>query len=79
MASHKFRVGQMVDYNASGRIGVPSSARPYKILRLLPADSDEHRYRIKTITEAYERIARESELSPPQPTNGDVPTTTTNP
>ena len=62
MAVHKFRVGQVVDFNPSPRIGVPATSREYKILRLLPIESGERLYRIKTITEAFERIAKESEL-----------------
>jgi len=62
MASHKFRVGQVVDFNPSPRVGVPPSIREYKILRLLPHEGGERLYRIKTITELYERVAKESEL-----------------
>jgi hypothetical protein len=61
MATHKFKVGQMVDFTPS-RSGVPASVRSYKILRLLPKDGIECLYRIKTIAEAFERIAKESEL-----------------
>ena len=61
MAGHKFRVGQAVDFKPS-RVGVPASLREYKILRLLPHDGGERLYRIKTITEPLERIAKESEL-----------------
>lgn len=59
--SNKFRVGEMVDFFPSQR-GVPASARSYKILRLIPYEGGERLYRIKTIAEAYERVARESEL-----------------
>jgi hypothetical protein len=52
----------MVDFYPSQR-GVPASARAYKILRLMPSDGGGDRlYRIKTIVEAFERVARESEL-----------------
>jgi hypothetical protein len=61
MASHKFKVGQMVDFIPS-RAGVPASVRAYKVLRLLPHERGERLYRIKTIVEAFERIAKESEL-----------------
>ena len=62
MANHKFKVGQMVDFVPS-RTGVPASVRAYKILRLLPHERGERLYRIKTIAEAFERIAKESELA----------------
>ncbi len=61
MSNHKFKVGQMVDFIPS-RAGVPPSVRAYKILRLLPQEGGEPLYRIKTIAEAFERIAKESEL-----------------
>jgi hypothetical protein len=58
---HKFKVGQMVAFVPS-KSGVPASARSYKVLSLLPTEGGERLYRIKTIAEAFERIARESEL-----------------
>ncbi len=57
----KFKVGQMVDFAPSSR-AVPASARSYKIIRILPNEGGEQLYRIKTVAEVYERIARESEL-----------------
>ncbi len=63
MAAHKFKVGQVVDFSPSARFGVPSSSRGYKIMQLLPHENGERLYRIKTITEPYERIAKESELA----------------
>jgi len=61
VAIPKFKVGQMVDFVPSQR-GLAASARSYKILRLLPTEGGERLYRIKTIAEAFERIAKESEL-----------------
>jgi hypothetical protein len=58
---HKFKVGQMVDFVPS-KSGVPASARSYKVVCQLPSEGGERLYRIKTIAEAFERIARESEL-----------------
>lgn len=57
----KFKVGQMVDFMPTNR-SVPSSVRSYKVLRVLPNEGGEQLYRIKTIGEAFERVARESEL-----------------
>jgi hypothetical protein len=64
MAAPKFAVGQMVDLQSSPRFGTTQSMRGFKVLRLLPHDSGEQLYRIKTMTEVYERIAKESELKP---------------
>jgi len=61
MTNHEFKIGQMVDLTPS-RAGPPVSVRAYKILRLLPQEGGEPLYRIKTIAEAFERIAKESEL-----------------
>jgi hypothetical protein len=62
MASHKFRVGQVVDFNPS-QVGVTASAREYKILRLLPHEGSERLYAIKTIVEPLERVGKESGLA----------------
>lgn len=61
MAHAKFKVGQMVDYNPA-RPSVPASIREYKILKLLPRDHGEQEYRIKSMAELFERVAKESEL-----------------
>ena len=65
MAHHKFKVGQVVDF-APARPGVATSGRQYEIVRLLPSDghdSGELQYRVKSKSETFERVARESELS----------------
>jgi hypothetical protein len=61
MSAHKFKVGQMVDLIPS-HLGMTSSSRGYKVLRLLPRVGGQHLYRIKTVAEAFERVAMESEL-----------------
>lgn len=58
----KFNVGQTVDFSPSLR-GLAASARLYKVTRVLPTEGRERLYRIKTIAEAFERVARESELA----------------
>jgi hypothetical protein len=58
---NKFRVGQMVDFVPS-QAGIAPTAMAYKILRLLPNDGSGRRYQIKTIREAFERVAQECEL-----------------
>lgn len=62
MAQPKYKIGQLVDFNPA-RATIPASVREYKILRLLPYEGGERQYRIKTIAEQFERIAKESELS----------------
>jgi hypothetical protein len=62
MAHHKFKVGQLVDF-APSRPGVALSGRQYEIVRQLPAEGSELQYRVKSRSEPFERIAKESELS----------------
>jgi hypothetical protein len=62
MARHKFKVGQLVDF-APPRSGVPTAGRQYEIVRLLPVESGEFLYRVKSKGETFERVAKESELS----------------
>ena len=62
MAHHRFKVGQLVDF-APSRPGVPAPGRQYEIIRLLPADGGEFQYRVKSKSEPFERVAKESELS----------------
>jgi hypothetical protein len=61
MSKHKFRVGQNV-YFQSGKIGMPAPSSRYTILRQLPLEGGERKYRIKTDSEQFERVARESEI-----------------
>lgn len=59
--SHKFHVGQAV-YFTAGTMGRPGASGSYKIVKLLPSEGDEHQYRIKSPGEAFERVAKESQL-----------------
>jgi len=61
MSQHKFKVGQLVNYNP-GRMSM-SSAKEYKILHLLPVEGGDLLYRIKSAGEAFERNAKERELA----------------
>jgi hypothetical protein len=58
--SFKFRVGQNVEYTPIGE----KTAGLYKIMRQMPEEQQatELKYRIKSETEAYERIVPESQL-----------------
>jgi hypothetical protein len=59
--SHKFEVGQTVFYTSSP-ISRPGASGSYKVVRLLPSDGDDYQYRIKHAGEAFERVAKESQL-----------------
>ena len=61
MKTHKFSVGQSV-YFTSGSMGRPGTNGTYKIIRLLPSDGEDYLYRIKSTGEAFERVAKESQL-----------------
>ena len=61
MRSHKYRVGQTVFYTSSP-ISRPGASGSYQVVRLLPSDGDDYQYRIKNPGEAFERVAKESQL-----------------
>jgi hypothetical protein len=58
---HKFRIGQTV-YFTSRPIGHMVANSTYEVVRLLPSDGADYQYRIKNANEAFERVARESQL-----------------
>jgi hypothetical protein len=58
---HKFTIGQSVSF-VSGGVGRVAAIGDYEIVRLLPADGDDFQYRIKSLRESYERVAKESQL-----------------
>jgi hypothetical protein len=60
--THKFKVGQIVEL-------IPSVARSaasghYEIVSLRPAEGESPHYRIKSRSEAHERVVAESDLVP---------------
>ena len=57
MNNHKFRVGQIVGFSSPPRQDAPMLTRDFKVLQLLRHSSGECAYRVKTITEAFARIA----------------------
>ena len=61
LKAHKFSVGQTV-YFTSGPMGRLAASGTYKIVKLLPSDGDDYQYRIKSAGEAFERVAKESQL-----------------
>jgi hypothetical protein len=60
--SHKYRVGETVYFTASN-VARPAASGTYEVIRLLPTDGDDCQYRIKSSTEAFERVAKESQLA----------------
>ena len=61
LRTHRFRVGQAVLYTSSP-ISRPGASGAYKVVKLLPSDGDDYQYRIKNSGEAFERVAKESQL-----------------
>jgi hypothetical protein len=61
LRTHRYRVGQTVFYTSSP-ISRPGASGSYKVVRLLPSDGDDYQYRIKNPGEAFERVAKESQL-----------------
>ena len=59
---HKYTVGTHVYYTASN-VARPAASGTYEVVRLLPTDGDDCQYRIKHSTEAFERVAKESQLA----------------
>ena len=59
---HKFGVGETVYFTPSS-VARPAASGTYEVIRLLPTDGDDCQYRIKSSTEAFERVARESQLA----------------
>ena len=58
---HKYKVGQSVRYtsNVMRRF---SASISFRVVQLLPAQGAELQYRIKSVSEPHERVARESQL-----------------
>ena len=61
LQEHKFRIGQTV-YFTSRPIGHMAANSSYRVVKLLPSDGDDYQYRIKSAGEAFERVAKESQL-----------------
>jgi len=59
--SHKYRVGETV-YYTSPTFGRAAATGSYIVVKLLPSEGDDYQYRIKSSGEAFERVAKESQL-----------------
>jgi hypothetical protein len=58
---HKYSVGETV-YFTSPTFGRAAATGSYTVVKLLPSESDDYQYRIKSSGEAFERVAKESQL-----------------
>lgn len=58
--AHKFRVGQIVDLIPS--MSRSAAAGHYEIVSLRPTDGENPQYRIKSRSEAHERVVAETDL-----------------
>ena len=61
--SHKFHIGQLVEFWPEKGAPISSARGAYEILKQLPERDGELQYRIKCAVEEHERIALESELA----------------
>jgi hypothetical protein len=61
LKTHKFAIGQNVRYTA-GPFSRSGASGSFKVVKLLPSEGDEQQYRIKSVGEAFERVAKESQL-----------------
>lgn len=57
---HKFKIGQSVYLDVS--VLRPASRGVYEIVRLLPTELDEPQYRIRSKSETFERLVKQSDL-----------------
>ena len=58
---HKYQVGETVFYT-SPTFGRAAATGSYTVVKLLPSEGDDYQYRIKSSGEAFERVAKESQL-----------------
>ena len=59
---HKWTIVE-VGYFTASKVSRPAASGTYEVIRLLPTDGDDCQYRIKSSTEAFERVAKESQLA----------------
>ena len=58
---HKYQIGETV-YYTSPTFGRAAATGSYIVVKLLPSEGDDYQYRIKSSGEAFERVAKESQL-----------------
>jgi hypothetical protein len=59
--SHKYQIGEIV-YYTSPSFGRAAATGSYTVVKLLPSEGEDYQYRIKNTEEAFERVAKESQL-----------------
>lgn len=59
--THKFTVGQVVDFLPGPRDGNAAGGR-YKVERLMPSETRDLQYRVKHAVDGHERVVLESQL-----------------
>ncbi len=59
--SHSFKVGQIVDLIPTTLRSAASGS--YEIVRLLPCDSNDPQYRVKSKDEKHERVVPQRDLT----------------
>jgi hypothetical protein len=59
--AHRYHVGETV-YYTSPTFGRAAAIGSYTVVKLLPSEGDDYQYRIKSTGEAFERVAKESQL-----------------
>jgi hypothetical protein len=59
--AHKYKVGEVV-YYTSPSFGRAAATGSYTVVKQLPSEGDDYQYRIKSSDEAFERVAKESQL-----------------
>jgi hypothetical protein len=59
--AHKYGIGEAV-YYTSPTFGRAAAIGSYTVVKLLPSEGDDYQYRIKSSGEAFERVAKESQL-----------------
>ena len=62
MATHKFKVGQAVQFSPDRYQDGRGRGR-FKIVRLLPEESNILQYHVKNQTDGHERVVREDQLA----------------
>ncbi len=61
MAKHKFTVGERVEFTP-GRFDGNVPRGVYTVARLMPSETADMQYRIKSARDSHERVVRESQL-----------------